>query len=208
MALDTYANLKIAVINQSHRGDLDLQIDDFILLTEAEIRANPDEPLNLRGNELIATGATVVDSDSVALPTRYQRSRSLRITIGTQKFRLTYRTPQDMVRRQNSGPPIYYTILGDNIVLDIEADRVYVVTFEYEADLNPLSATNTTNNVLTRYPNIYLYGCLKQAFIWAVDNEEVSKYNNLFLTAISSANTAEMIARYGESPNRAVRWAP
>ena len=208
MALDTYANLKIAVIEQSHRGDLDLKIDDFILLTEAEIRANPDEPLNLRANELIATGATAADSDTVALPARYQRSRSLRITIGTQKYKLTYQTPEVMTRRDGTGTPVFYTILGDNIVLDIDADAIYVVTFEYEADLTPLSASNTTNNVLTRYPNIYLYGCLKQAFIYAVDDQEVAKYNNLFLTAISSANTAEMLSRYGESPSRAVGWAP
>ena len=103
MALDNYANLKLKVIKQSKRGDLDLEIDDFIVLAETEMKANPDEPLNIRENELITTGVTVVDSALVALPARYQRSRSLRITIGTTQHRIAYQTPAVMSRRSGSG---------------------------------------------------------------------------------------------------------
>lgn len=208
MALDTYDNLKLAVISQSHRGDLDLKIDDFILLAEAEIRANPDEPLNLRLNELIATDVTVIDSDLVALPVRYQRARSLRITLGNTQARIQYRTPATMGRRDGSGTPCFYTILGDSIQFDIALDAVYTVTFEYQADLEPLSSSNQTNNVLTRYPNIYLNGCLKQAFIWADDDDQAIKYDTIFISAISSANQAEALGRFGDSPEMAVRWAP
>jgi hypothetical protein len=208
MALDNYANLKLTVIGQSHRGDLDLKIDDFILLAETEMKANPDEPLNIRENELIATGVTVVDSALVALPTRYQKARSLRITIGTTKQRIHYETPAVMARRSGSGQPARYTIIGENIQFDINADAVYTITFEYEADLTPLTSSNTTNNVLTNYPNIYLYGCLKHAMVYALDVETGLMYDALFKEAIESANTAESRARFGDSPTRAVGWAP
>jgi hypothetical protein len=208
MALSNYSELKLKIIEQSHRDDIDLQVDDFILLAETEIRANPDEPLNIRENELLATGATVVDSDVVALPARYQRSRSLRITLGDSDKRIAYKTPATMSRFSGSGTPSFYTIVGDNIKFDINADAVYTVTFEYEADLDPLNDSNPTNNILTRYPNIYLYGALKQLFAWANDEDQVIKYNNLFLTAIISANQAEAIGRFGDTPERAVRWAP
>lgn len=208
MPLDTFDNLKLAVIDQTHRGDIDLKVDDFILLAETEIRANPDEPLNIREDELIATDVTVIDSDIVSLPVRYQRSRSLRITLGDSAKRIVYKTPASMSRFSGSGTPSFYTIIGNNIKFDINSDAVYTITFEYEADLTPLTASNQTNNVLTRYPNIYLYGTLKQAFTWANDEDQVIKYNNLFLTAILSANQAEALGRFGDTPEMAVRWAP
>lgn len=208
MALNNYANLKLKVIKDSKRSDLDLEIDDFILLAETDIKSNPDEPLNIRENEIITTGVTVVDSALVALPARYQRARSLRITIGTTKQRIAYEAPAVMARRSGSGQPARYTIIGENIQFDINADAVYTITFEYEADLTPLSSSNTTNNVLTSYPNIYLYGCLKHAMIYSQDTERGLVYHALFKEAIESANLAEGIARAGDSPTRAVGWSP
>jgi len=208
MALNNYLNLKEAVIQQSHRSDLDLKIDDFILLAETEMRANADEPLNMRLSETTVTDVSVVDSDVVSLPTLYQKARSLRITIGEDLYPLNYRVPSAMNYRSGSGVPVFYTIIGNQIKFDINTDVAYTITFTYVADLSPLTSINTTNSVLTRYPNISLYVCLKHAFIYANDDAELSKYNSLFLSAIKDANNAENLGRYGDTPNVSVGWCP
>ena len=43
MSLDTYANLKLEIIDWSHRDDLDLKIDTFIEMAEQEGRLTWDE---------------------------------------------------------------------------------------------------------------------------------------------------------------------
>jgi len=59
MALDTYANLKASVIDFSHRNDVSNKIDDFILLAEEAMYANPDFPLQLRQMETRSDGNKV-----------------------------------------------------------------------------------------------------------------------------------------------------
>ena len=87
-------------------------------------------------------------------------------------------------------------------------DDEYAITITYTADLVPLSQANQTNNVLTKYPNIYLYGCLKQAFIYTEDTEEAVKYDGLFNGAISSANMSEHDIKYPAQPQQTVAWSP
>lgn len=208
MGLATFDELKQSVIDQTHRNDLDLKMDDFVTLAENEMRANEDEPLNIRANELISSTVAVVDSALVPLPTNYQSSRSLRITLGETQFRIVYQTPANMVRRNGSGDPCFYTIFGDNIQFDINAKEAFTVTFEYESDLTPLAELNQTNNILTKYPNVYLFGALKQAFAFAEDDEQTLKYHSLFMDAITATNNAEKLGRFGDSPSVAVGWAP
>ena len=208
MALSTYTELKAAVIDQSHRDDLDLKIDDFIQLAETEARANPDEPLNLRASEVEVELSTVVDSSTVALPSGFSHARGLRITVGGEKVRLTYREPSSMLYRSGSGEPFAYTVIANNIQFDIATDAIYTVTLQYLGDFPALTSAAPTNIVLTKYPNIYLFGCLKQANIYADDDEKALKYNLLFADAIKSANIAEARGRYSDSPTIAVGWAP
>jgi hypothetical protein len=209
MALDTYDNLKISVIEQLHRGSsLNLKINDFILLAEAEMRSNRAAPLNMRLNEVVGTVTTIVDSDTVALPTDYQQSRSLRVQLGQSKYELTYRTPAALPQRSGSGTPCYYTFVGNSFKFDIATSEALTLTLDYLADFAALTSVNQTNDVLTKYPGIYLYGCLKHGFIFADDNEMAVKYDGLFIAAIDSANVAENLGRFGDSPTVAVRWAP
>jgi len=47
-----------------------------------------------------------------------------------------------------------------------------------------LSADNPTNELLSRHPDLYLYGALMQLAMWAEDDANASKYSNLFLSSM------------------------
>ena len=51
MSLDTFDNLKLEIIDFSHRDDIDQKVETFIELAEQEMFANPDEILRVRGQE-------------------------------------------------------------------------------------------------------------------------------------------------------------
>ena len=209
MPLDTYQNLKEAVLKQTHRSNLELYFDDFLAITEVEIRSNPEGALKMNLSEKISTAPTSTSTRFLALPTGFQSARKFSVTIQTEFLReLTYRTPDQMVIRPYTGTPCFFTVRNNQIEFDIVPDEVYTVTLTYTADLTPLTEASPTNDILTKYPNIYLFGCLKQAFIWIQDTEQTVINNGLFLEAIASANLSEMDIKYPSQLQETVHWAP
>jgi len=200
MSLDTYENLKIELINWSHRDDMDLKIDTFIDLAESEMLANAIEPLQVRDQETLAAFSTNTTDRFVALPTDYQSSRKLRIQIANGESEpLRFRTPEQMNLVSSAGLPKFFTVT-DQIEFDRVSDQVYTGEIQYYADLTALSSSNTTNTILTNHPTIYLFGAL-----WAlnehVDEEQkAASFYNKFISSIRGANKKAKIGRFGPSP--------
>lgn len=208
MALDTYDNLVKSVVSYSHRGDLGTKIDDFILLAETEMMSNPEEPLKLNLAEKIATADTVTTTRYLALPEGFESSRKFSITFDDSIGGLEYRTPDQLVIRDNAGMPCFFTIRGNEIEFDILPDAAYTVTMTYFEEFAALTSANQTNIVLTKYPNIYLFGVLRQVFLFTQDTEQQQNHTSNFLVAIESANMKEHSARYGPQPQQTVAWSP
>lgn len=208
MALDTQLNLIKTVTRYSHRNDLGNQMDDFILLAETEMMSNPIEPLKLNLGEKISTAPTNTTTRFLALPTGFQSSRKFTITIDDSIHGLEFRTPSQLKIKENTGTPCFFTIRGNEIEFDVVSDKAYTVTFTYFSEFQPLTDLNQTNIVLTKYPTIYLYSCLRQVFLYTQDNEEAGKWSNEALSAIASANKAEKAGRYGPQPQMTSKWAP
>jgi hypothetical protein len=208
MALDTFDNLVKTIIDYSHREDLGTRVNDFILLAEAEMRSNPTEALKLNTGEVVSELLTSTTVKTIDLPVGFQSSRQFSITIENSIVDLKFRTPDQLVQRDDTGTPCFFTIRANKIEFDILPDQVYTVTVTYFAEFVPLSDTNQTNIVLAKYPNIYLFGALRHAFIYTQDVEQMVPYTSDFISAIASANLAEKSARYGPQPQVTVRWAP
>jgi hypothetical protein len=181
MALSTFDELKASIIQWSHRQDTSFTdlLDDFIALAEEEMFDNPDNILKVRDSEKTST-ATVVGTSPV------------------------YRTPDALVIKSGVGTPRYFTITNE-IEFDIVPDQDYTVTMKYFAEFTPLSTTNQTNEILANYSRIYLYGALKQAFVWSEDDVEAAKYDALFQDAIKGANKKADAGRYGPTPAMKVK---
>lgn len=199
MSLDTFNNLKIEIIEWSHRSDLDGRIDSFINLAEVEMYSNPTKTLKVRSGETLVSSAASTSSRFLALPSGFLEMRRLRINTDTGFLRLTYRTPEQLGSSDGPGRPRFFTVT-DQIEFDTIPDEAYAVEFQYLAEFTALSTSNQTNPVLTLEPNIYLFGALKQAFAYAHDTEEALKYHVMFMDAIKGANKKYNAGRYGQSP--------
>ena len=209
MALDTYDNLFKSISDRIERGSsLDTEIPDFILLAEKEMLSNPTESLKISEAETTTTDNTTTTSRLLALPDGFKKSRDFTITIDGLIEKLTYRTPNQMNVRNGSGIPVFYTVKGNNIEFDIIPQEIWVVTFDYFKDFTPLTVDNQTNIILDKYPNIYLFGALRHAFLRAQDYQQEASYTANFVSAIESANTSELEKRNGYIPQQTVHWAP
>lgn len=157
MAVTNYTDLQTTLESYANRSDLSSMVPVFIQLCEADLKRR----LKLVNLE---TSATVTLTSGVGtLPTDYVGMRSIYWDDDTDNA-LTYVTPDyfDALRELETGDPIYYTVTGSSLkVLPMETGSAVMT---YQAVLASLSASNTTNAVITSYPDAYLQGSLKELY--------------------------------------------
>lgn len=203
MALTTFSELKQAIIDYVHRSDLDLKIQDFITLAEHEMYNPGDdsvEPLRLKEFDKTSTASVTTTSRFLALPDDYSSLRSTRLDITDLSDFMEYRAPQQMRRFDTTARPCFFTIIGTQIEFDRVPDDTYTIEIQYYAELAALTAAAPTNELLTEHPNIYLFGGVHQAFVFAKDQESAGTYEAKFLKAIKGANKADRKGRFGPAP--------
>jgi len=195
MSLSDYNGLVQSIENWSKRDDVSNMTDDFILLAENEI----NKGLQLRTNEKRAISTLNTDDRFLVLPDDFLEMRALRCTDGGQFYDMFYRAPETMNILGTAGRPFFFTI-NNRIEFDRIPDKAYVMEMTYYVGLTPLSSTNTTNNVLTAYPDLYLYGCLSELHKWSRDEDTAVYYEQLFQERLATANAQEKRGRYGPAP--------
>jgi hypothetical protein len=204
MAITNYSELKVVVNAWSHRNDVGTMIDDFIALAESDMYNNDIVNLDVVGMETIDTGTLSISSKFVNLPADYISMRDFRLTIANEDGWIFYKAPTSLIKSDIVGRPYFYTIVGSQIEFDRTPDQAYTITFEYKAKPAAITSSNTTNAILTSYPNIYLYGVLAQVFLYTQDTESESRYLTKFYKAIKGANKAAKKARFPVAPQMTI----
>jgi hypothetical protein len=198
MSLDTYDNLLKEIVSFSHRDDLGDKIATFIQIAETTMYANDVELLAVRSMETISTALTV--GEYLALPEYYESLRGIRFLTANNIGKLNYQAPQQIYNNVTPGRPNFFTIVGNEIQFDRLPDSEYTIEIQYYRKALPLSPTNQTNNILTKYPNIYLFGALAALFGFSTDTQQEALYINKFIGAIRGANKSDKKGRYGPAP--------
>lgn len=199
MALNNYSNLKAAIIEWSNRDDVSALIDDFILIAEQDMFAHPQFPLQLRQMETRATASASTSSRFLELPDRFINMRRLKINAAGGDCDVTFMAPEQMPLSGTSGQPRFFSVTSQ-LEFDRVPDSEYTIEMQYFAHPLPLDSTNSTNDVLTNHPTIYLYGALMALSGWAGDFEKEASYKNKFDAAIRGANKEFKQGRYGPAP--------
>ncbi len=200
MSLDTYDNLKLEIIDFSHRNDLDLKIDTFIDQLESDLFANQVSPLKTRSGETRSTAILSTASRFLELPPGFKEMRRLHILReGQSPLDIDYKTPKQLPISNADGRPQFYTITSQ-----LEFDRLpsesETIEMQYYADFVPLSPLNQTNFILTDTPNIYLFGSLWGLFLFSDQFQESAEYYTLYITSLQGLNKKSKMGRYGPAP--------
>lgn len=195
MAIGTFAQLKQKIEQFSKRTDLSDVIDDLIILAEMRI----DSELRVRSNSNRATATLSTSDRFLALPDRFSEMRRFTITINQEYADLIYCTPESMRIFGVAGIPKYFTVTSQ-IELDRVASDTFSVEMSYYSKLNPLSTTNTTNNVLTDHPQVYLYACLHEVANYVKDFEDADRMDFRYRSLVDEANIKDERGRYGPAP--------
>ena len=171
MSLDTYANLQASIANFLNRDDLASQIPDFITLAEARFNRE------LRVNDMLKRDYIAASAGTADLPDDWLQHVSVVVANNsTVREALDYVSPEeynDLVNDNLTGAPRYYTIIDRSLmVLPYDTSSVDIDIFYY-GKIPALSSTNTTNWLLKRSPDLYLYASLIQAEAYLQNDERV-----------------------------------
>ena len=192
----TYAELKTNIANYLNRSDLTSYIDTFIDSTEAELNRR------LRTKEMIKRATATADSQYLTVPTDWQEAINIEITSNnfSPLFQQSIES-LDVYRKANNnitGQPIYYAMVDDSIELAPTPDSSYTLQLTYYAKINALSDSNTTNFVSTDHPDVYLYGALKHASIFLMEDERIPLFTNQFEKALEEIRLEQEKAAFGK----------
>jgi hypothetical protein len=195
MSIATYADLKGQITAFTARTDLAAPADTFIDLAEARFKRD----LRLREME---SSAVITLTDGVgSLPADYLEWRTVRVN-SAPKATLDYMTPSQLfgAYADYTGIAGHFTIAGDNIT--VRPTPSNTITLDYYASFPALADGQTTNNLLTRHPGIYLYGCLLEAASYTQDMQAAAGYNALYQAEVAAARQDDFGARYANIASR------
>lgn len=181
--------LKDAISRWLLRDNTDLvvtqdQIDNYIQMAEAEIRRE----LLIRDIQSFETISLDGSTNTAPLPDDYGALYDAYFE--TPNFTLEYYpTKKSLINKFfgcQPGRPQGYTIYGSEIIFGPSPDTAYDIIFDYYQRFPGIDdEDNTENVILTKYPDVYLYGALKQAQMQIQDAERLEAYGGNFSTIIS-----------------------
>ena len=188
MALATYSDVVSAVGDWLERGDLETRIPTFIALTEAKLNRRLQDP-----EQEVTSTATAV-GDYTALPEDFGEM----VSVTTGEGPLQAMGPAEYASTLDTwvGTPRFYSIFDGGIAL-YPRNSTAAFTLVYRRTIPPLTEDNPTNWLLTRAPDVYLYGALVEASAWDVDGDKLPQWNTLFEAAVTSLMADGVRRRWG-----------
>ena len=201
MAIGTFAELKTASANWLDRSDLTDRIPEFIALAEARF----NRVLRIRDMETVSTAiSTTGGTREYSLPTGFVQMKEFHLTTDPLTP-LAYITPEMMSRMwagSATGKPQVFTIIADNVRLGPSPDAVYTTSMLYYKTFTALSVSNTTSEMLTNNPDVYLYGTLLEAEPFIMNDERVPLWLAAFEKAVSDIQNQDNKDRHSGSQLR------
>jgi len=188
VALSTYSELQTAVGSWLNRSDLDTNIPDFIALAESSFNRV------LRTRNQITRATSSVSEQFVALPSDLLELHNIQLnTSPVKRLQQVTMTKADDLKSSisTSGTPAYFALTGSNIELIPTPDASQTLEIVYYATIAALSDTNTSNWLLTSYPDIYLYGTLVQAEPYLMNDERMGTWGALLGKAIEELRVSD-----------------
>lgn len=185
--ITNYTQLKNEVADFAHRDDLTSKMDTFCQLAEGMINRE------LRCQEMEKRAAQSFNATFYPLPSDYLELIALEVEYHSRRNPLRQVSPQilDSTYSTLTGVPRAYTIHNNEIEFrpGIDATAPYTGELRYYYQV-PTLTSNTTNDVLDKWPMIYLAGMMIQLNVYLHDDEQSAIWVNAFETQVKNANKA------------------
>ncbi len=186
MALTTYDELKASIADFLNRDDLTLVIPDFITLAETGMNRE------VRHWRMEKRVTAILDTQYTALPLDFLESIRMSLnTADTNTLEMVNAFQISNLRAQNlntSGRPVSFAILDGSIEVFPTPDASYTLEMLYYEKIDTLNSGNTSNWILSNFPDAYLYGSLVHSAPYLQEDARATTWAALYQKAINDIN--------------------
>lgn len=196
MSLDTYEGLKAELADWMNRADLTAVIPTFIRLLEAQVERS------LRTRDMIVRSRAQVDAEFITLPQDFLQIEHA-IVYAAKPVVLEWvpmNTIDALQAESEPGPIKNYTIIGDELEFSPFPVGTTDIEVVYYRKIEKLSTTTATNWLLSKHPDVYLYGSLMQAAPYLKNDERVGLWSSALTTILEDIRLADERATKGGTP--------
>lgn len=193
--ITNYTTLQSTIADYLNRADLTAQIPTFIQLAEADFNTR------LRTREMIVRAEAQSSNEFVQLPSDWLEAINLHIIDGAQPLRFVTLDEADYINKQQIFTNVAaYSLMNGAIELipapgaDIDIEMIYY------GKITPLSSQVTTNWLLTKAPDVYLYGSLMHAQPFLMDDQRMPVFAALYNARVEALNDESMKSTHSGSP--------
>jgi hypothetical protein len=181
MTITSYATLQSEIASWLNRDDLTSQIPTFIQFVEADVNSR------LRHQKMVVRAQATSDQEYVSLPADWLEAINIHIIDGKQPLRFVTLDEADRILKQQIiTQPSFYSIMDDALEIvpapatDIDIEMVYY------GKIPSLSDTVTSNWLLVKAPDLYLYGALVHASPFLLDDQRVGLFGGMYNSRLDS----------------------
>ncbi len=204
MALDgTYTGLLASLADWSDRSDMSAVFPDCVALFEAN--ANTEGAIRTQFNRIETTQVTGIAQNYISTPSDFLAVDSAIIvksggqyesltSFGSASAMYTAYPNSALAPSQPKG----FINLASKLELGPVPDAVYSIRLYYYQKI-PALVTNSSNWLLTNFPQIYLFGSLVASESYLGTDQAISKWGNLYDNAIQKLQGSVDRNKYGGS---------
>ena len=201
MAITTYSELLTAVNSHLDRSDISSFIPDFVVFFESLVNYGDDEMsfdgLRVRDMVITSSSNTPDASGDITLATDFLAMDRRVVYQDAHPRGLNFMTAVQMEAdypTTDTGATAFYTIVGN--VLRIRPNGTSLVDYDYFQSI-PALVTNSTNWLLTKSPQAYLYGTLYFTQIFLENPDGAVGMFKLMRSALGGIRAADKVLTHG-----------
>lgn len=190
-----YASLQAQIADYLNRADLTSQIPMFIQFVEGDLNNQ------LRVREQVVRAEATSSAEFVQLPSDWLEAISLKMVSGVSPLRYVTLDQANLIKKEQLYTQVtYYSIMDDAIELvpapgdDVEIEMVYY------KKIPALSDSVTTNWLLQKAPDAYLYGALTHAAPFLMDDQRIPVFAQFYGTRVAAMQAESDTAVHSGGP--------
>ena len=192
MSITSYATLKTTIADYLNRTDLTAIIPTFISLAEANFQRN------VRHWRMHKRVNSILDTEFSAVPSDYLEGIRWHITTAPPSV-IEYASPIEIMNEKTknndtAGRPTLFAVVNQEFQVHPKPNQNYNSELLYYAKIPILSDRNSSNWLLEDHPDLYLYASLQASAPYLMQDERITLWNELYLSAtqnlIASSETA------------------
>ena len=193
--ITNYATLQSTIADYLNRADLTSQIQTFIQFVEADLNTR------LRTREMTIRSTITADEQFTSLPADFLEAINLQIVDGKSPLRYITLDEADIVNaRKNLTAVGFYSLMNGSLELIPPPAQEVEIDLIYYSKIPALSDSNTTNWLLTKAPDVYLYGALVHASPYLMDDPRIQVFGQIYLSRVESLSEESQKALHSGSP--------